>query len=232
MATILKSTPQTLPEVSASREANPATGLARFNLCDLADEGRRQLDECRAMAAKIIEDAQNEAAALRVAAKKSGYEEGMREASKDTEQRIKSGAEECAKQQLQSIREAVSGMHAVHDQWMSEFAESLTAIAIAAAERIVRAKLGREKEIVVSWVEEAIRSTRTATHLSVALNPEMLAELGSTLDELVARPEFPQGTMIVPDESLDMTTVVVRQEGGYINIGLQAQLERLSEVLE
>lgn len=67
--------------------------------------------------------------------------------------------------------------------------------------------------------------------LTVAVHPETLAELGTLLDDLVASPEYPTNTHVVPDETLEMTDVVVRQDGGEIQAGLRTQLERLSEIL-
>jgi len=75
-------------------------------------------------------------------------------------------------------------------------------------------------------------STRSAQRLSVAVHPETLVDLGEKLDQLLASPDLPEATQVVPDASLGRSDVVVRQTGGEIHAGLDAQLERLAELLK
>ena len=207
------------------------TGLAGFNLDDLADVGRRQLDGSRAAAEKIIAAAQVQASEVLAKARQEGYNAGLASASADNEATIKAASEARAKEQLALIRTAVENLYRAHEEWMDEYAQSLTSMALSAAERIVRAQLESDKTILIRWAEEAIKSTRASSKLTVAVHPEMLAELGTLLDDLVASPEYPTNTHVVPDETLEMTDVVVRQDGGEIQAGLRTQLDRLSEML-
>ena len=87
------------------------------------------------------------------------------------------------------------------------------------------------RDLLVRWAEEALRSTRSAQRLVVAVHPETLAELGGALDQLLSQSDLPEQTHIEPDESVDRNDVVVRQLGGEINAGLTAQLRRLEEML-
>ncbi len=220
-----------LSETARAAARSSTTGLAGFNLDDFADVGRRQLDGSRAAAEKIIAAAQTQASEVLAKARQEGYDAGLASASVDNEATIKAASEKRAKEQLALIHKAVDDLYRAHEEWMDEYAQSLTTMALSAAERIVRAKLESEKTILVRWAEEAIKSTRAASKLTMAVHPEMLAELGTLLDDLVASPEYPTNTHVVPDETLEMTDVVVRQDGGEIQAGLRTQLERLSEML-
>jgi flagellar assembly protein FliH len=62
-------------------------------------------------------------------------------------------------------------------------------------------------------------------------HPETLAQLGRSFDELVASSDLPEQTHVEPDESVERNEIVVRQNGGDIHAGLQAQLQRLEEML-
>ena len=73
-------------------------------------------------------------------------------------------------------------------------------------------------------------ASRSAS-LAVAVHPETLAQLGSEFDKLLASPDLPEQTHVEPDESVDRQGVVVRQQGGSIDAGLAAQLDRLQELL-
>ncbi len=231
MATILKSRLGAPSEGKPERAASATTGLAGFNLNDFAELGRRQLDDTRDAAAALVADAQAQADSIRQRAHQEGYKIGIEKASTDNEAKIKAAGDKRAQEQLAAIRSAVEQLHRVHEDWMSQYAESLTSIALLAAERIVRGKLESEKTILVRWAAEALESTRSASKLTVAVHPEMLAELGSALDDLVALPTFPTNTHVVPDETLDVSSIVVRQDGGEIQAGLRAQLDRLTEML-
>ena len=86
--------------------------------------------------------------------------------------------------------------------------------------------------LVVRWAREALHSTRSAARLTLAVHPDTLAEIGGALDELLADPDLPEQSTVLPDETLAVGDVVVRQDGGEIRAGLQAQLERLREELQ
>lgn len=228
MANVLKSQ-STTDKTDAARTVS---GLAGFNLNDLADEGRSRLDQCRVAVQTMLNEAAIEAEKMRVAAEAKGYQQGLDRAAIDADKKLKAEADQQAKKGLQLISAAVTQLHATYDGWMQSYAERLTSIALASAERIVRKKLTDEPEILVRWAEEALTSTRTATKLVLAVHPETLATLGEALDQMLAAPGLPEQTHVEPDETLPRDAVVVRQVGGDIDAGLDAQLARLTELLK
>jgi flagellar assembly protein FliH len=227
MAVVLKSESPS-EKVPAAREVS---GLAGFNLSDLADEGRNRLEQCRTQIRQMLDEAAIEAETLRREADRRGYEEGLARAAIDADRKLKVEAEARAKDGLQLIAKAVQHLHAVHEDWMQQYAQSLSRIALSAAQRIVASRLEKEPEILVQWAGDALRSTRSASSLTVAVHPDTLAQHGQAFDELLASSEFPEQTHVQPDESVEWGAVVVRQNGGEIEAGLQAQLLRLEELL-
>jgi flagellar assembly protein FliH len=207
------------------------SGLAGFNLSDLADEGRLRLDECRRQISEMLAQAKEQAEAMRSRAVDEGYAVGIERAQADLEQRILEQAEIRARDGLQLLTRAVQQLHEVHDQWMQSYAEALTRLTIAAAERVIANRLDHERNLLVQWAGEAVRSTRTANRLTIAVHPETLAELGAAFDQLLASPDLTEQTLVEADESVDRNSVVVRQPGGEIHAGLLAQLRRLEELL-
>ncbi len=227
MATILKPN-RPSDKIPAARDV---TGLAGFNLSDLADEGRERLQQCGDHVRRMLDDARTQAETLRQEAEARGYEQGLEQAAVDADRKLKEEADARAKEGLRLIRQAVEKLHEVHQQWMQQYAKSLTTIALSAAERVVQRKLQDEPELLVQWAEEALSSTRSATSLTLAVHPETLAQLGPSLNELLASPNLPEQTHIEPDGSVGRGEVVVRQHGGEVQAGLQAQLKRLEEML-
>ena len=227
MAIVLKSDSAS-EKVPAARDV---TGLAGFNLSDLADEGRARLQECRNQVRQMLEEANKQAESLCKNAEHRGYQQGLAQAAADADQKLKEEAELRARDGLQLIQRAVQHLHEAHQNWMQQYAESLTRIALSAAERIVTRRLESEPQLLVQWAGEALQSTRSATSLTLAVHPETLSQLGGAFDELLASSDLPEQTHVEPDESVDRSAVVVRQSGGDIDAGLQAQLQRLEEML-
>lgn len=227
MAIVLKSDSPS-GKVPAARDVS---GLAGFNLSDLADEGRTRLEECRKQVRQMLDDAEKQTELLRKDAQQRGYEKGFAQATADADLKLKEEAELRARDGLKLIQQAVQHLHTAHQNWMQQYADSLTRIALAAAQRIVMRRLESEPQLLVQWADQALQSTRSATRLVLAVHPETLSQLGGALDELLASPGLPEQAHVQPDESVDRTSVVVRQNGGDIDAGLQAQLRRLEEML-
>ncbi len=110
MAFVLKN--KTVTEKSAA--ARDVSGLAGFNLNDLADEGRSQLDLCRVKVRQMLEDAENEAEAIRKDAERRGYQAGEERAAVDADKKLQAAAEARAKESLELIRQAVAQLHQTH----------------------------------------------------------------------------------------------------------------------
>lgn len=235
MAIVLKSSDRSASSADpdgAKPRPEAATGLAGFNLDDLAQEGRRQLEACRREVAEMLDQARRDAETIRDDAKREGYQAGVEQASADYDEKLRQASEARAREQLASLTGATESMRQAYETWMTRYAEILSTTAIAAAEKVIGRELERDRELLVRWAERALHGTRAAERLSLVVHPETLAELGPLLDDLLASPDFPEQTEVRGDESVARHDVVVRQDGGEIRAGMTAQLDRLRESLE
>ncbi|MDC0288020.1 FliH/SctL family protein [bacterium] len=228
MATVLKSGDREQQQAAAQN----ASAIAGFNLSDLADEGRSRLDQCRLQVQEMLMKAQQEVEGIHKAAEERGYQQGLDRAAVDAEKELQTKAEQQAKSSTLIMEQAVKQIREVHSQWMESYGEVLTQTALAAAEKIVQRRLEAEPELMVAWAKEALHSTRTALSLKVVVHPETLAQAGPAFETMVMAPSLPENTHIETDETMDRNEVVVRQDGGEIQAGLTAQLERLKELLQ
>ncbi|QDV65879.1 FliH/SctL family protein [Crateriforma conspicua] len=228
MAFVLKSK----SEQEAASAARKASSLAGFNLDDLAGQGLAQLEHAKTEAQNVLRQAKAQAEQVLQQARQDGHAEGLKQAEKDVDARVKKEASALATQQVAAMKKATSELQQTYQDWMQQYASVLQQTILAAIEKIVVARVDSEKEVLLRWTAEALSKTRAATDLTVAVHPELLAELGQQLDELVAQSDLPERTTVVPDESLSMSDVVIRQSGGEIRAGLQAQLDRLAELLQ
>ena len=212
--------------------ARKTSAIAGFNLSDLADEGRTRLEQCRAQVQHMLEEAERDVEKIRKAADLRGYQEGLQRADQDADKKLKAAAEQQAKASTQIMQQAVAKLHDTFADWMEQYSRVLTKIAMSATEKIVQRKLIDEPELLVSWADEAMHSTRSATRLTLVLHPETLAQIGPSFESLLASPGLPEETHLEADETLTRDEVVVRQDGGEIHAGLTAQLQRLQELLQ
>ena len=209
----------------------PTTALAGFILNDLADEGRARVEQVRQESEQLLADARSEAARLRVEAEQQGYADGLQRAAVDADAKLQVAAEERAQSGLELVQSAIDQIYLAHQQWMNEFSQSLHMVALAATKRVLQRELTFDPQLIVSWAEQAVRSTRGACRLTVAVHPETLALIGPSLDQMLSAPDLPEQTIVEPDDSVGPTEVIVRQAGGEVHAGLNAQLERLAELL-
>ncbi len=217
---------------SKDNQASQPSGLAGFNMSDLADQAQQQLANSQQQVQQMLADAQVEAARIRQSAKKEGYAEGYAQASRDIETQIADAAEQRARTGLDMVRDTVDQMQSAHSEWMIQYSDALAAVVLSAVERIVKAELKKDPEILVRWAQAAVQSTRTACELTVAINPETLAQLGQAMADMLSSADLPENTRIVADESVGPTEVAVRQTGGEISAGLMSQLDKLEQLFQ
>lgn len=227
IATILKPhSPQVMPKA-----ASPS-GLAGFNFEDLSKQAHQKLVDCREEVARLLATAQEDALQLRAVARQEGLAEGRAEARRESEQNLQTALQQRMGQHANAVKSMVQQIAIEHDQWMTRYSDSLVSLVIDIAERIVRVRLDHEPQILVRWAADALTSARSAIRLTVAVHPETLAELGKDLDDLLRTPGLPEESVLVPDESVARSGVVIRQLGGEVDAGLSAQLQTLSRLLE
>lgn len=247
MAGIVKSSalksPKIIRTISGSGGVGRSVGRAdvsEFNLADLAEQGRAQQQACQRQVDAMLEAARQQAELIKSSAHEAGYAEGWQAAADEIEARVDGHAEQKAKAHVESLHAAVVQMTQQYEDWMKRYAAVLTTTAIAAAEQLTRSQLTLPHEgahtdagehLIVRWAREALHNTRSANRLTLAVHPDTLDQLGPALRALLAHSDLPEESGVIADGTLGVGDVVVRQDGGEIHAGLDAQLQRLREEL-
>lgn len=227
MASVLKSTSR-----GNAAESPAISGLVGFNLEDLSQQARRQLQQCRQEIAQLRAQAADEIEALRAEAYAEGLAAGHAEAARQAEANLQAAVQRRVSEHGAALQSMVEQIASGYQQWMQQYADSLVQLVIAAAGRVIRSRLDREPEIVLRWANDALAAARSAERLTIAVHPQTLGQLGPGLDELLNQPGLPEETSIIPDESVPIDGVVVRQTGGEVTATLDSQLGRLRELLD
>ncbi|MCI8441162.1 MAG: hypothetical protein HFG27_01325 [Provencibacterium sp.] len=156
----------------------------------------------RAMAEKILEEAQKQAQSLRQEAAALAESESkaiLQEASQQAEQlRLQAqreGAEQGEQEKKQEIMEALQQLDAAlsqlreeHRIFLSESEKSLKLLAVDIAQKLIEKKLPEDDALLLGLVKKAVQSIREADWISV--------EISASLPQLVERLEKELGDEI------------------------------------
>ncbi|MEM6690368.1 MAG: FliH/SctL family protein [Planctomycetota bacterium] len=227
MAVVLKNENSTA-EMNRGHREN--TGLAGFNLQDLADAGREKLVSTQEQTRAMIAAAENEAAKIKESADRRGFEEGLAKGREQAAKEYQADVQKAVAEGLDSLQKLTNEQQAIYEDWMRQYSDCLSGMIHAACEKLLGNHLQHDPLLIARWVSETLDQTRSATQLTIAVHPETLTTLGQTLDELACRPDLPEDTKVEADERLPPGEIEIRQPGGRISAGLRARLDRLKEL--
>jgi flagellar biosynthesis/type III secretory pathway protein FliH len=227
MASILK--PDQQP--TAQARASELRGLAGFNLDDFAAAGVRHLEAIRAEAARILAAAREEGERLRVEAQQQGQRDGFAAGMHEAEEKIRGDVAQQLAERLPALEATVQQLADLQKQYLEEFREALVPTALAAAERMVLARLEHEPEVLTRWAESALEYAKTSRKIALVVHPETLVSHGEALEQMLVAPGMPEDSRLEADASVEPWSVTVRSEGGAVMLSLSGQLERLDAML-
>jgi flagellar assembly protein FliH len=205
-------------------------GAIGFNLDDFAQQGKQQLEAAHFAARKLIEEAQQQAKQILEQARQQGRQDGLREAEATVQGRIDAETKRRVGVQLPQLTQAAEALRQGESAWLEQWRATTVQLAVAMSERVVRRELQLDPSILHRWAEEAVAAVRAARQVVLCVHPETLAQRGEELDAILQAADLADA-VIQPDERVDPSGIVIRQEGGRLDMQLQTQLARLSEQL-
>ncbi len=219
MATIIRrESPKPAPSA-------PEVRRVAFDLQDIAKHGDDYVRSIRAEAARIIQDANAEAAEIRKQAEQAG-----RVAA---EQAIEKMLEEKVGKQMRTLRPALEGvvsqLQAAREEWQEHWQSAAINLAHQLAERLVRRELSQYPEITLQWMREALELTAGASEVQVKLNPEDHRNLAGQAAELAKTISGIAPATITSDANISLGGCRVETKFGAIDMQLETQLAQLAE---
>ena len=208
------------------------TQVVGFNLSDLVEAGRQRIDDCHATIQRMLTEAEQEAQTIREVARQEGYSEGLGQAEATVAERISEQAELRSRQRLDRLQESIERLYQTHEDWMTDYAEILSDLAISIAERVIRKEVSDSPELILQWISEALRNTRLSRAVTLSLHPDALSDIGELLDKMLVNEGIPESVKVVQDPKLGRYDVKITQTGGEIHAGMLAQLAQLGVTLK
>lgn len=187
------------------------------------DDVQRQIDELRAQAGGIIEEAQQSSDEIRKAATEQGYNEGYQEA----QERASVEAEEAKRKTEDAIMSLKSATDTVYEQ----VSDSVLDLALFIAEQIIHTELDRNDKAFLGLVRETLTKVKNQNHIVLRVCKDEYERLFADPNSDIVKELKNSGVEIRQDLSLKSGDCIVETQFGTINAGIRTQLKRLSGVL-
>ena len=221
MATIIrKDSPR---ETTSGRTAQPVS----FNFTDIRGQANDYLGTVRAEAAKIVQQAHQQAEQIRQQAEVAG-----RKAAEAAVERI---LDEKVGQQMQTLLPALEQMvREINDTkgaLLAQWERSTVKVSTAIAERIIRRELTHQPEIAVDVISDALRLATGASEITLHVSPSDYENLGKQISRVAATIAQLAPSSIVPDPEISPGGCRVVTKFGEIDQQIESQLQRIENEL-
>jgi flagellar assembly protein FliH len=212
-----------------------------FNYDDLRQRCDDYIATVRGQAQQLITDAHADAERIRgeayATALAAGKSEGLKQAQREQEARVRELADTSAAAQLRTalpaLQQAAAGLAAERDHWLTEWESVAVRLSVAIAEKILHAELERRPELASRIITEALQLAAGSAQIRLRLHPDDVRALGPACEDLL-RGLIPNGSAsVVPDAAITRGGCIVETQHGTIDARLETQLARLAaEILE
>lgn len=220
MATIIK-------QHAAPQASGTAFHGVAYDLTDMEAQAQDYLSTVRWEAAKIVELARQEAAAVRQQAEAAG-----RQAAEQAIERI---LDDKVAKQMKTLTPALQGavkqIEDAKQAWLRHWDAAVLDLALALAGRLVRGELSRRPEISLQWIRESLELVSGRGAVTLQLHPGDQQTLERQTKHLAATFAPLASVTIVADESISPGGCRLLTEFGAVDQQLETQLQRIKQEL-
>lgn len=159
-----------------------------------------------------------------------GYREGFAQGEKDAQQSMEDrmlGEISLFRAELESV---VRNIQKAADEWCKKAEESLGALSLVIAERILCTELGHSREQVAAIARDVVQSVMEGTSVRVRVNPFDSGIVEARRNEILSACSGIQHLEIVADPNIP-AGCVVESDSGMIDARIDSMLVRLGEAI-
>ena len=212
-----------MPTIIRATDRNTATTGVAFNFDDMAGQAKIYLDQVRTDAAKIIIQAEQQAAAVRARAQAEGRQAALAEVDQMIGRQLSTV--------IPALRQAILDIDETKQEWLAQWETAGIHLAAEIAKRLIRGELTRQPEIPLTLIREALQLAANSGSLRLLLNPDDHRALQSQVQLLVREMSGLGETQILADASVSPGGCRVETCFGSIDQTFEAQLARVEEEL-
>ena len=173
--------------------------------------GFRRIDD-----RNLISRAREEAEAIREAAAKEGYQEGISAANSD----------------IEMLRNSISQFANAKQAVFDKIAPEILSISVDIAKKIIKKELSQTPEILLDSVLVILKGlSKEETKILIRTNPSQVGMLKNEVPEMATQIGLDAKIVIIPDESVMEGGCVVTTTNGVVDATIETQLTIISEAL-
>lgn len=217
MNKVLKSTQIGRRVASAPLVLNPSQmldelGKAESDVQDVVIRAKQQVEI-------IIRTAQSEAKALLDRAYADGYNAGVEEAGRRSQEL------------LDRLEAAIAQEVAERAALVETVEEQVLMLSVEVAEKIIRHEIKTDPRVVARAVKSCLRRVRDRDEVTVRVNPQELAYIRTMRDELLASAEGVRGINVVDDRRVSAGGCIVESMSGDFDARIETQVDQIRRKL-
>lgn len=202
-----------------------------YNFEDLSARAKSYLDDVRAQARAIIEQAQQEGEQIR----KQAEAEALAAAERTMRQRVEQQARQLVKQHVETslpaLQQAIHAVYETRNAWLARWETQAVGLARAIAEKLIRGELSFQPDIPLRLVKESLELASGSPQLRLRFHPADHALLADSAQELAAQVAPLAELELVADAKIAQGSCMLETEYGHIDQTWEAQLRRIEEEL-
>jgi flagellar biosynthesis/type III secretory pathway protein FliH len=221
MATIIR---KDSPVEAASGRA---TQTVSFNFADMRGQANDYLGTVRAEAAKIVQQAHQQAEQIRRQAEAAG-----RKAAEAAVERVLD--EKVAKRMttlLPALEQLVREINDTKGELLAHWEQSALHVSSAIAERIIHREIEHKPQITLGLIAESLRLATSAANIKLRISPSDYEHLGSQINRLAETLGGIAPSDIIADPTIAAGGCRVETKFGEIDQRIESQLRRIEEEL-
>lgn len=165
----------------------------------------------------LISRAKEEAQAIREAASKEGYDEGL----------------ELAKADIENLRQSMDAFLGAKQKIYDMIAPDVLEISFDIAKKIIKKEVSQDSEIILNNIKDILGNlSKDESKIMIKVNPQQAALLEERVPKLVESEGIEAKVVILADEQVMEGGCLVTTTNGVIDATIETQLEIITEALK
>lgn len=180
-------------------------------------EGSRRRGYRRSQDRNILTRAQQEAVSIREAAKKEGYEDGIKNAGKD----------------LEEIKEKLAQFFDCSNEVYEKVSGCILDIAVQIAKKIIKKEIDENQEYIIPIIKEMIEDiNKTENKIIIKVMPKDAEIVQDRIEEIFSGKNFEAKISVIPDNSVKDGGVIIETSNGIADASISTQLAIIEQALK
>lgn len=174
--------------------------------------GFRRIDD-----RNLISRAKEEANAIKEAAAKEGYEEGL----------------QAAKEDIEKVKEGLVAFFNAKQEVYDNIAPDILEISLEIAKKIIKKETIENPEIILENIKDIMKGlSKEETKITLKVNPTQVAMLKQDIPEMLQSIGMEAKVFIVAEDNIMEGGCLITTSNGVIDATIESQLSIISEVLK